>query len=710
MSLNYADTKGFSRENDDDRIITNIRLNTQLNSRLKADMGASFTIRQRKENGIPLSEINNISQYQSILDENGNYIPQSHFYDQGTKDYAASLGYPYNWDYNIKQEFDNKDNSIDKKDVKLFAGLNYKILKGLDFDAKFQYEWGNTELEQVFNEQTFYTRNLVNYYTSLDKNGDLINSIPKGVILNKDNSNYKSFTFRSQINFNREFNDGLYKINAIAGIETRKHVTQGYGLKKYGYDPESLQYVSVNYAMKVPVGFAGAKTFISEGTTFTEVENRFASYYSNFAFTYADKYTFTGSARLDDSNLFGADDKYRSTPLWSSGINWQINKEDFFNLSFVDRLNLRVTYGLNGNVDKSTSPYLIAGVATDRYTQLQYAYIMNPENPSLRWEKTAVTNFGVDYALFNHRLNGSLEYYMKNSTDLLSNVNLNSTVGFSSALLNNGKLENQGLDISVNYAALINKFKWNVGMNFSYNKSKVKRVEMPNETVSGYIGGSLMEGKPLSYLYSYKWAGLSEEGTPQIYNENGDKIDHNTTLEDVKGLKYEGSRVPMYYGSLSNRFSYKNFSLSMLFVYKMKYVFRKPTISYDVLPNQPGIKHIHEDFEKRWMRSGDENITDIPKLPQYRNDGINYYNLYSANGSHNVLDGSHIRFKELIFAYELPKQYLKQLKLSALKLSFQMRNIAVLTFNKDHIDPENIPSMYRLPQEPEYTFGLKASF
>ncbi|MCZ4695602.1 SusC/RagA family TonB-linked outer membrane protein [Ancylomarina euxinus] len=711
MSLGYDDNDNFSKGNDSDRLIANIKISSELSDRISVNAGVSATLRNQYSNGISIGSLGSVSQYQTILDANGDYVPQPQSYYQPTKEALVAQGYPYNWDYNLYQEYQNKDNSIKNTDLRMNFGLNIKLLKGLDFEGRYQYEWGNEEGENLYNEETYNVRGFVNRFTYIDDDGSIVTNAPKGHIFSESFYKKKSYTTRGQLSFNRAFDANKHQINAIAGMEVRKTTSESSSYRKYGYDPQSLQFVSINHNERYPMAISGSKGRISDDTKYLQEEDRFISYYTNTAYTYNDKYTVTASARLDDSNLFGADSKYRNVPLWSTGINWQLHKEDFMTSDLINRLTLRMTYGTNGNVSKTTSPYLIAQVTKDYRDQHQYAYIKNPKNPSLRWEKTAVVNFGLDYALWNNRISGSLEYYSRKSTDLLGNVSLNSTYGFTSALMNFAEMSNKGVDASLLVKLVDKQVKWNTSLNFSYNKNRVEKVEMPDETVSSYMSGTARVGKPLNYMYSYKWAGLSSEGFPQVFNEKGEAIDYETRLDDPTALKYEGTMTPKYYGSLNNVVTYKGFRLSMLMTYKLGYKFRIPTIDYSSLKSSLKRNWVHEDYDKRWQQAGDEAHTDVPVLPANFSQIGGYFGSYSSGASHLVESASHIRFKEVILSYNLPKEWFKSLGINALVIGTQVRNLGVITFNNSGIDPENIPGLGKYGNSnPEYTFSLKATF
>ncbi|RZT96426.1 TonB-linked SusC/RagA family outer membrane protein [Ancylomarina subtilis] len=710
-SLSYSDNAEFAKANNNERITSYLGVNSKITDRLSIDLGVNVNARKRELNGIQFTDITRIPQYQQILDENGDYINQAYSHNQAyVEKLVLEKNLPYDWNYNLKREFDNKDNVTNNLDLKLRAALNYTLTDYLNIDAKYQYEWGDVKGKNLYNEDTYQVRNLVNTYSLVNDRGMTEQQVPKGAILKESFSNYSAFTSRGQINFDKSFNDDLHQLVAIAGIEMRKVKYESSNYTKHGYDDQSLQYATTPLGVEYSNIFNGSKRKLADDTKYEYKEDRFLSYYFNTSYTYNDKYTFTGSARLDDSNLFGASSDYRNVPLWSVGGNWQMHKEEFFDFDFVDLFTLRATYGWNGNVDKSTSPYLIADVRKDYYTQRPYAKIQNPKNPKLRWERTAVANFGLDFSMLNHRLAGSLEYYTKYSDGVLGQVALNSTYGFSQALMNTAEISNKGIDVNLNSLIVNKEVKWNLGLNFSYNKNKIKKIEMPDNTYYSYIQGYLKEGLPLNYMYSYKWAGLSEEGEPRIYDEKGEILSADQEPTTHEALKYEGSTTPKYYGSIINSISYKGLSLSLLTTFKLGYVFRTNSLSYDDYRMGAYVNWIHKDIDNVWKKPGDELITDLPKLRDGSYPGM--YESYAGMSSNTVHSASHIRFKEVILSYNIPEKYIKNLHVSNLNVSAQIRNFGYIAFNSKNIDPENMPdfSGYGIDNKPEFSFSLRATF
>lgn len=707
-SIGYDMDRSFSKGDDDSRLNLNLRTTFDITDKLRVGVNVYSAFGTHRMNGIGMSDYQSISQYQRILGADGGFINQPFGVSETDKANFAQTGYPYDWSYNLKQEYDNKNNRYKRKVQRINVSADYDILSSLKLKVGYLKETTSQSTRNYYNENTFYTRNLVNSHTHTD-NGQLVSPVPTGDILSKSEQAWEGYTFRSHISFDKNWGD-IHKFNAIGGFEAREEKFETDNFGNYGYDSQSLNYKEVDYT-KVYKDVFGQAASVPRINSYGKVVDRFISYFANAAYTLKNRYTLTGSFRVDDSNLFGATDKYRNVPLWSVGTSWNIAREDFFNMDKVNLLKLRITYGVNGNVDKSTSPHLTARL--DRHPQLfyDYAVIVNPTNPDLRWEKTKQTNIAVDFAAFNNRLSGSIDWYHKKSSDLLSTVSLNSILGFSSAKLNNGEMLNTGFDTQIGYQILDGGVKWHANLTYSYNKNEVKKVDLADETVDARLRSpQIIKGKPLHYLYSYRWAGLSADGLPQVKNENGEVVPYTTTITDAKALKYEGSRTPKHYGSLINTVSYKNFSLSAMLVYKLGFVFREPTVDYNYIYSGTfQLNHIHKDIQKRWMQAGDENRTNIPVLPGVLDSPFNYQN-YTTYGSHLVKKGDNIRLREVVLTYQLPEKIMNGLPLDRLSFSVQGRNLFTYTFDDTDYDPEYELSLFGLQPRPELTFSLKATF
>jgi hypothetical protein len=195
-----------------------------------------------------------------------------------------------------------------------------------------------------------------------------------------------------------------------------------------------------------------------------ETYDRYFSLYANASYTFNNKYTVSGSYRVDASNLISSDASIRYSPFWSVGGSWQIGKEDFVkDINWLDRLVLRATYGFNGNVHKSTSidPLVKIYVWQAKWGAYR-GTISNYGNPYSCWEKTGALNIGVDFSVLGNKLYGSIDYYNKQGRDLISKVAVPEVFGTSSSQdMNSVEMYNKGVEFSLSSNLSKGDFSWN---------------------------------------------------------------------------------------------------------------------------------------------------------------------------------------------------------------------------------------------------------
>src|SRR5690606_31870512 len=337
-------------------------------------------------------------------------------------------------------------------------------------------------------------------------------------------------------------------------------------------------------------------------------------------------YTLSFSARSDESKIDGVKANQRRVPVWASGLIWDIGSESFYHFNVIPKRKLRFTYGYNGNVDKSVSAYLTARMYEINYWGAQSSSIVNPPNPSLRWERNRNINFGLDYASKNNLFSGSIEYYIKNGIDLMGNSPIAPQTSIIEFKGNTANIQTKGVDFMLNKNSIGNSdFQWSGTVLFSYNKDIITnyKVKQPNNAqivIGNYVNP--VEGYPYNAIFSYPYRGLDKEGKPigMLNNETSQDYSSITNSKDISNLIYSGSATPLYYGSVRNDISFRNFELSINIVYKLNYNFRRSSVfsgsNYD---------YTVADFDKRWQKPGDELITNIPALTypiNYSQDGF----------------------------------------------------------------------------------------
>lgn len=300
-----------------------------------------------------------------------------------------------------------------------------------------------------------------------------------------------------------------------------------------------------------------------------------------------------------------------------------------------------------------------------------------------------------------------MDLYWRKSFDLLGYVATDPTNGFAQVYKNTAEVENNGFDLQLNGTVLEGEFHWDMGFNITYNKNNVTKVYNPNPTVYRYLHplpGHELEGKPIDHVHSYRWAGLTSEGEPQIYDDAGNIVSwEESDLEHPEWLVYQGTSVPKFVGAFSNTWGYKGFMLNAIFSYKLGHIMRMPSPKHNYAT-------LLDDISKRWQNPGDEKNTYIPKMPstyQVKSERHDFYS-YSDFRSQSA---SYIRLSTLSLTYNLPKSLIGS-AFETVQLQAQGRNLWLWTKNDENIDPETCSTYgdLRLGVTPEYTFGIRLQF
>jgi TonB-linked SusC/RagA family outer membrane protein len=365
LSSNYIDTKSTYINNGNKSWQLSGRGTFNFSDRFSLDLTNNFL--QVDNSAAPVPDVNNIFPYERFKDDQGN--PLSLF--SGSN--ANTL---YNQTLIARGLYDNlyyptvDVNEINTKNKKInnrfTADFNYKIDKGINFTFGGVYEISNVTDRYLASENSSVTRQLVNRYTTGTGSALLFN-LPKGGYLKQVSESAQGYTLRAQLNINKVIKED-HSLTAIIGSELRGIVTQSNSAAYFGYNDQTLTQQAVDYKtlfinfFRSPYAVANPRPSY-DGLFYQRFEqNRYVSVYSNLAYTYKGRYSATGSIRVDQSNLFGTDPKYRYKPLWSLGTAWNIDREDFIKgSSWINMLKLRAAYGFNGNIAKTSLPQIIAG-------------------------------------------------------------------------------------------------------------------------------------------------------------------------------------------------------------------------------------------------------------------------------------------------------------------------------------------------------------
>ncbi|HVU53545.1 MAG TPA: SusC/RagA family TonB-linked outer membrane protein [Puia sp.] len=614
------------------------------------------------------------------------------------------------WHYRPLDELHNADDKIYVTDLRLNTGLRYNIWDGLSANLYYQYEHGKRDEKNFQSLQTYYTRNLINSYAQPDDNGGYSFPIPTGGIMDEMINRYDANNVRVQLNFDHVFSPN-HKLNALAGWELRDIEGHADNTRQYGYDPMNHTSVPVNLDTSYILYFSPKYIKIPNQNLSYGTSDRFLSYYANAAYTFRQRYIISASARRDESNLFGVDANQKGVPLWSAGLAWEISKEPFYKADWLPFLKLRITDGANGNVDRSVSAYTTAhmsGVGND-YGEF-FANIINPPNPSLRWEKIGIFNVGADFASKGNRIEGALEYYIKSGRDLIGQTVMDPTSGVITFTGNTANMVAHGWDLTLHTRNLNGKLRWSNDWLVSYVKDKVTRYGLKQPTADTYFQVTSLNplvGHPLYSIYALRWKGLSHDtGDPlAAYKGAPDTAYSQIVNYPADSLAYKGPASPPFFGSWRNTFSWKQFELSFNIVFKLGYNFRRSSISYSDLYN--GVSKGNSDYERRWQKPGDEQITNVPSRPSPTPVNFNRDEFYIYSEA-LIERGDHVRLQDIRLSYDLPKGAFSRLPVQAMRFYLYANNIGILwRANHQNIDPDYINS---LPNPRTVALGCKLEF
>jgi TonB-linked SusC/RagA family outer membrane protein len=636
--------------------------------------------------------------YTRLADDNGHAVVMPN--GSVRVAYADTIGGGrlLDWNYRALDELNMVDNKVQLTDYRINTSLKYHILltqkHNLAATVFYQYNKGLSNQKNYHSQETFFTRNLINKYTSL-KNG-IVRPVPLGGIMDEDRRDYQSQNGRAQLDYNYTSVSNLHAVTALAGWEIRDVTAFIATDRLYGYNKMFETGSRLNYRDQYPVIYSETRPeaipdrLLRQGST-----DRYLSYFMNGAYTYRQRYTLSVSARKDESNLFGVQTNQKGVPLWSAGLSWLINQESFYHVSWLPYLKLRVTNGYNGNIDKSITALITARMSgpSDLYNLLT-ADITNPPNPLLRWEKVHTQNIGVDFATRKHRIEGSIEYYFKTGTDLIGTSPVTPSTGITEFRGNTADMKGNGLDLVLNTINVKGPVQWRTNFLFSYVTDKITSYKAAQDVAGAYARAQIfnpLEGKPLYSVYSFRWAGLDPlTGDPMGYVDGKPSKDYVAMIiaTDLNTLVYHGAATPRVFGSIRNAVSWKSVSLSFNITYKTGYYFRRSSF---VNGNLTGVIPFvaHADYALRWQKPGDEKNTSVPSFvyPSLLSGRDNMYQAAEVL----VEKGDHIRLQDIQLSYELDRQQLKKMPVQHIRFYVYASNLGILwKANNKGIDPDFI--------------------
>lgn len=567
-----------------------------------------------------------------------------------------------------------EDLQKDKNKSNVFRSLNnlwasYEIIDGLTLKENLSYDY-------VANKS-------LTYWPMDSNNGADLGGLGSNYILNQHNI-YSSTTLNYANTFNEKHN-----LDVLAGWDVDDRRVEYVMASQNGYPHNKLP-ESINAASPM------------KGSAYYE-QDHLLSFLSRVNYDFDNKYYVSANFRRDGSSRLGVNNRWAN--FWSVSAAWRMTQEEFMHdLTWLDDLKIRASYGVNGTLPSSYYGHLSLYGYGNNYQEQPGSAPVSVPNPDLAWEKNKNFNIGFDARLFD-RLNVTFDYYTRRTSDLLQDVPTSMTVGFSSMLKNVGEMKNQGVEVDINVDVFKHsQVRWNTGLALSHNSNKVTKLYEGKDIIDG--SRITREGESYYSWWSREWAGVDpqtgeEQWVLNTKNEDG-SINRGLTKNPAEAQRVIiGKPDPKLTGGWRNSLSWKGLELNMLFnfslggkVYDTYRTSFTDTDGYSVLYN------MSTDQLNRWQKPGD--VTDVPRR-------INNYVWGNYGSSRFMKDLNYLRLKSLSLSYSLPQKWVNKAQLNNVRVFVSGSNLLTLTSYK-FTDPEmpvNGMPTFGLPNLKTVTFGIE---
>ena len=666
-SVNYLNNDGITANSDYERLTGRLKADYQVKDWLKVGANMAYThfdANSLDEDGSSGSSGNVFAIATQIApiyplylrDGNGNIMYDSNgfvWYDFGQGE-NAGMERPIFYGSNAIAESQLNTNNYEGNSINATGFFEVRFLKDFKFTSTNSAYVDETRTSLVTNP----------YY------GQYANS---NGILYKYHTRVFSYNFQQLLNWKRSF--GQHNMDVMLGHESyRQKYYSVLANKSNMFDPTNNE-------------LAGAITNGSSDSYVTDYNTE--GYFGRVQYDFAEKYFLSGSYRRDASSRFHPDNRWGN--FWSASAAWNISHEEWFDIDWVDMLKFKVSYGSQGN-DK---------IGDYRYVNT-YNIVNSSGNPAavpntlgnkdITWETNANFNIGFDFELFKRRLTGTIEFFNRKTTDMLFSFPLPPSFGYTSYYANVGDMRNLGIEAEFKGTILETKdFQWDLGFNLTHYRNKItylpeERKTMEVDGVKGYSSGNKYfgEGESLYTFYTYKYAGVNEEGEALYYrnvkDEKGNIVGQETVTNPSEADFYLcGTALPDVYGGFNTSLSYKGFDFSVDFAYQIGgQVYDS---DYAMMMSSPTAqnkgKAIHKDMLDAW--TSENKYSNIPRF-QYGDE-------YTAEASDRFLtSASYLSLQNINAGYTLPANICRMFGVEKLRVYMAADNVYLWSKRKG-MDP-----------------------
>lgn len=514
---------------------------------------------------------------------------------------------------------------------------------------------------------------------------------------------------------------GIHSFTGMVGYTQQQSKYDSFSAGAYGF---------LNDILKMN-NLGSGNTYSAPGSSITKWALN--SYLARINYTLSDKYLLTASIRSDGSSRFGKNNRWGYFP--SAAFAWRASEESFIkNLNVFSNLKPRISFGVTGNQDGigtypayallSSTGYVSDGEKVTGYYPSQVA------NTDLKWETTTQFDAGIDFGFFDNRLSFIIDGYYKKTKDLLLQVKIPGTSGFSSGLKNIGQVENKGLELTVNATPIKGEFTWNTSLNLTWNKNKVLDLggvsfmypSQPGQDETGiHLGRIIQVGQPLGTFYGYVYDGIfgvnddiassaqptAQPGDIRYKDISGPEGVPDGQINDLDRTII-GCAQPKVFGGFNNTFSYKNFDLNVNMIFTLgNDIYNGTRVTME---NMQGATNMFASTIDCWSPENQDALFPRPLRSKAVMRVSDQY----------VEDGSYLRFQNITLGYNVPSKYLGFTKyISSLRIYASMQNFFTIT-NYSGDNPEvskygqdNLGAGYdafSYPLAKSVIFGLNVQF
>lgn len=647
LGLNYSANPGVMKGSDNTTMGLDLTLAYQ---RKGWNIRNVLSLSNREGNNSPygsFSEYTKANPYYRERDENGNLIRVFERKSMGVGYSSVLMTNPV-WD----AQFPHKDRNVNFNVTNNFS-IEWAILENLRLNAAVSFTKG------IARNETFTSANDTEFADEDD--------------LTRKGRNTKSVgeTFDWNVNASASYNwvKDRHTVMLYGRWEASESQSNSVNLTAYGFPNDNMTDFLFAFEME-------------DRASGDESTSRSVGVVGQVSYMYDMRYSVDFSVRGDISSQFG--DDAGMAPFWAVGFRWNAYNEPWLKNSFVSNLVVHGSYGITGS--QSYEPYQ----ATETYSfeDLMFSYpttdvlgaqLMGIGNPDLGWSKTKNTSVGIDFGLFNNRLNASASYYHNLTENLLMQYTLPPSVGFSTVTMNLGSVLNEGIDLSLN-GLLINDYtrgiQWSLGINGAHNRNVIKEISNRLEAMNEQRRESLEdpqtlyeEGKSTSGLYTVPSLGIDPATGQEIYlKQDGSK----TFVWDPADKVYIGETTPKWNGAINSSFIYKDWSVSLGFSYTLGEKYYNQTLVDKIENAQAGYNLDKRALTHRWSETN--------RHAKYKAITINGSS--TPQSSRFVQDRNTLTFSSITAGYRFDQSkynFLKTCRISSCNLNFSMNDIAVLS-------------------------------